>query len=145
MITNFLMVIDPHAPLVMFTFYHAQWSGYLQCNIFPSLGILQCYIEFDAHIVAMLEKLWVVLKVKILWHHNGTFGSLSSHYSYLFKGARPSLSALMRYPHCLGCWVLNIPRIVFHFQQDDHSTLLDVGAHVRLVFIPPRQHYEIPM
>jgi hypothetical protein len=49
----------------------------------------------------MLEKLWIVLRVKILWQHNGPFGSLSSHYSYFFKGARPSFSGLMCYPRFL--------------------------------------------
>jgi hypothetical protein len=41
-----------------------------------------------------------VIRVKILWHHNGPFGSSSCRSSCLFKGARPSLSGLMCCP-CL--------------------------------------------
>ncbi len=32
----------------------------------------------------------------------------------------------------LGCWVLNILRVVICFQQDNHPILLDVIAHVEI-------------
>jgi hypothetical protein len=44
----------------MFMFYYAQWPNYLQCIVFPSLGILQHYIEFNVHTIVMLEKILVL-------------------------------------------------------------------------------------
>jgi hypothetical protein len=57
------------------------------------------YISITYYLVALY---WVwclyhnyfgkAIKVKILWHHNRSFGMLSSHFSCFFKGVRPSLS-----------------------------------------------------
>jgi hypothetical protein len=34
------------------------------------------------------------------------------------------------------CWVLIDPTLVFHFQQDDHLSLLDAVAHVKIGIYP---------
>jgi hypothetical protein len=34
------------------------------------------------------------------------------------------------------CWVLIDPTLVFHFQQDDHLSLLDAVAHVEIGIYP---------
>jgi hypothetical protein len=39
-------------------------------------------------------------------------------------------------PAFLGCWVLIILALVFHFQHDDHSTLFDAMAHVETSTYP---------
>jgi len=62
----------------------------------------------------MLEKLWV-LKVKIFWHHNGPFGSLSNHYSSFFKWARSSLTGLMCCPHFFRVFGFDRSCISFSF------------------------------
>jgi hypothetical protein len=36
----------------------------------------------------------------------------------------------------LGCWALITLALVFHFQPDDHLTLFDVGAHVKIGISP---------
>jgi hypothetical protein len=44
----------------------------------------------------MLKK---TIRVRILWHHSGPFGLLSSRSSCFFKGVRPFLSGPTCYPH----------------------------------------------
>jgi len=39
------------------------------------------------------------IRVKILWHHSGPFGSSLGHSSYFFKGLKPSLGGLTYCPH----------------------------------------------
>ncbi len=56
MIIN-LKLTNFQATFVMFSLCYAQRLSYLQCTVFPSLGILQRYTEFDVHIIVMLEKL----------------------------------------------------------------------------------------
>jgi hypothetical protein len=74
----------------MFLFCYAQWPNYLQHVVFPSPSILQRYIEFHVHTIAMSKKL---LKY-------GSFGTIVGHWlvighsSCFFRGARPSLSGL---------------------------------------------------
>jgi hypothetical protein len=57
MIANLPMLTNPQATFTMFSLCYAQWPSYLQRTIFPSLGILQRYIEFDVRTIAMLQKL----------------------------------------------------------------------------------------
>jgi len=57
MIINLFMFTNFQATFVMFSLCYAQPLNYLQCIVFPSLGILQRYTEFDVHIIVMLEKL----------------------------------------------------------------------------------------
>jgi len=55
MIINLLMLTIFQATFVMFSLCYAQRLNYLQCTVFPSLGILQHYTEFDVYIIVMLE------------------------------------------------------------------------------------------
>jgi hypothetical protein len=66
------MFVDPQAAFAMFLFCYAQQLNYLQCIIFPSLGILQHYTKFDACTMVMLEKL---LKL-------GSFGTIVGHLAH---------------------------------------------------------------
>ncbi len=58
-----------HETFTMFSLCYAQHLGYLLCIMFPSLGILQHYIEFDTSTIATLEKLFGV----------GSFGCSIGH------------------------------------------------------------------
>jgi len=57
MITNLPMFIDLQTTFATFSFCYAQRPNYLQHTIFPSPGILQHYIKFDACTIITLEKL----------------------------------------------------------------------------------------
>jgi hypothetical protein len=70
MIDGLPMLVDLQVDFVMFTFCYAQWLNYLQHNVFPSLGILQHYIEFNVRTIAMLEKLLVLR----------SFGTIVGHF-----------------------------------------------------------------
>jgi hypothetical protein len=88
------MFTNLQATFVMFSLCYAQWPSYLHCTIFPSPGILQHYIEFDAYTIAMLEKLL----------GSKSFGTIVGHLvhchsSCFFSGARFSWSGLMCYFH----------------------------------------------
>jgi len=71
--------------------------------------------------VVMLYQLWCLyhsyvgeaIRVKILWHYNGSFGSLSNHSSCVFREARPSFNGPTCYYHfrrILGfdCFYINL-------------------------------------
>jgi hypothetical protein len=66
------MFTDPPIAFAMFSFCYAQWPSYLQCIIFPSPSILQCYTKFNVRTIAMLEKL---LKSR-------SFGTTVSHLAH---------------------------------------------------------------
>ncbi len=51
------------------------------CNIILSLMLYHSYVR-------------KAIRIKILQHHSGPFGSSLSHSSSIFKGAKPSLSGL---------------------------------------------------
>jgi len=55
-IVSRVMLTDPQAAFVTFSFCYAQRPNYLQYIVFPSLGILQRYTEFDVRNIIMLEK-----------------------------------------------------------------------------------------
>ncbi len=63
------MFVDLQVAFAMFLFCYAQRPSYIQCNVFPSLGILQHYTNFDVHTIAMLEKLL----------GSGSFGTTMGH------------------------------------------------------------------
>jgi hypothetical protein len=97
----------------MFSFCCAQWLSCLQCIIFPSLGILQCYIEFDAHTIAMLKKPLAL----------GSFGTIMGHLACRHVTIFTSLGALglPLVVRCatlafLRCWVLIVLVPVSRFQ-----------------------------
>ncbi len=85
-----------------------------------------------------------VIRVKILWHHNGPFGSSSSHYSCLVKGAQPILNCPTCYP-CLfrmlgfdySCTSLFFPTRWSPYYSWCSETCKD------WYFIPSRSHYMI--
>ncbi len=76
------------------------------CDVFILLcsvaGLFTTYCIFIIRYFVTLHWIWClyhsyvgeVVRFKIFWHHNGPFGSSSSHYSYFFKGARRSFSGL---------------------------------------------------
>jgi hypothetical protein len=82
------MLVNFHVAYVMISLCYAQQPCYLQHIVFPSLGLLQHYTEFDVCTIAMLEKLLGL----------GSFGTamghlaLLGHYFYFFNGVRPSFS-----------------------------------------------------
>ncbi len=57
MIINLFMFANPQATFAMLSFYYVHRPNYLQHIVFPLIGILQHYIEFDACTIAMLKKL----------------------------------------------------------------------------------------
>jgi hypothetical protein len=81
------------------------------CHVFTLLcltvKLLIMYCISITRYFAMLYWVWCsyhsyikkAIRVKILWHHNGPFGLLSSHFFCFFKGVRPSLSGPTCYPH----------------------------------------------
>jgi hypothetical protein len=71
-IFSFLLLVDFHVAFVIFLLCYAQYLGYLFSIVFPSLGILQHYVEFDIHTIVMLEKLLGV----------GSFGGSTGHLAY---------------------------------------------------------------
>jgi hypothetical protein len=96
--------------------------------------ILQHNGEFDSHTMAMLEKL---LGTR---YFNITISHLVCHQINLlvFLGGigLPLMVELLALAF-LGCWVLLIPALVIHFQQDDHLIVFDTVAHVEIgIFFP---------
>jgi hypothetical protein len=76
--------IVPSGKIIYFVLYfHHQVS----CSVIPSLMLDHSYVR-------------KAIKVKILWHHNGSFGSLLGHSVYFFKGPMPSFNGLTCCP-CL--------------------------------------------
>ncbi len=132
MIASFPMFIDLHVTFAMLSlclpndqatynilYFHHQVS----CNVIPNLMFIHNYVR-------------KTIRLRILWHHNGPFGLLLGHFSYFFKGVRPSFNGLTSYFAFLGCWALIALTLVFHFQQDDHLTLFYVVAHVKTDIYP---------
>jgi len=95
--------------------------------MFPSLNILQHYIEFDTHIIISLEKLFDVRSFGGYIGHlvcfQATFFISFVKLDFLSVVQTATLSFL-------GCWALIIFALVTHFLEDDHSILLD--AHVEI-------------
>jgi hypothetical protein len=66
-------------------------------------------------------------------------GHLARHQAILITSSRGLGLPLMVQrvaPAFLGCWVLIVLALVFCFQQDDHFTLFDVVAHVKIDTYP---------
>ncbi len=53
-IFSFLLLIDYHVAFVMFLLCYAERPCYLFHILFPSLSILQHYVEFNIHTIVML-------------------------------------------------------------------------------------------
>jgi len=66
MIFSLPMPIEPQVVFAMLSLCCAQCPGYLFRTMFPSLGILQHYVEFDIHDIIMLEKLLGAFLVVLL-------------------------------------------------------------------------------
>ncbi len=54
------MLANLHVAFVMFLLCYVSWPGYLLHIMFPSLGILQHYVEFVIRTKTTLEKLFGV-------------------------------------------------------------------------------------
>jgi hypothetical protein len=106
----------------------AQRSSYLQRIIFPSLGTLQHYTEFDVRTIAMLEKLLNLRSFSIIVG-NLAYPQLTPHASSEGLG----LPSVVQHVALIffKCWVLITFALVFHFQYDHHPILLDLMAHVK--------------
>jgi hypothetical protein len=80
--------------------------------VFPSLGILQHYVEFDTHTIIMLEKLLGVGSfggsIGHLIHCQATLPIFSNELSFLFMVHTTA-------PTFLGCWALIILALVICF------------------------------
>jgi len=68
-ISSLPMLVDSHVAFAMLSLCYAQCLSYLLHTTFPSLDILQHYIEFDARTIVMLKKLLGV----------GSFGDSIGH------------------------------------------------------------------
>jgi len=97
----------------MFSFCYAQQPSYLQHTIFPAPSILQHYIEFDARIVAMLEKLL----------GSGSFGTTVGHLVscqviFLASSRGLGLPSVVQCatPTFLRCWALIAFALMSRFQ-----------------------------
>jgi len=65
--------------------------------VFKYLATL-CWVWFAYH--NYIRK--YIIGCGIFWHYNESFGLLSNHFTYNFKGAWPFLSGLIYYPWLLG-------------------------------------------
>jgi hypothetical protein len=63
------MLANPHVAFVMLSFRYVEHLGYLLHIIFPFLGILYHYVEFDLRIMAILKKLLDVGSFSIMVGH----------------------------------------------------------------------------
>ncbi len=88
MIFNFFMFIDFQTTFAMLSLCYAQPPSYLICIMFPSLSILQHYVEFDYCIIIMLKKLLGVKSfggsICHLIHRQATLPASSSRFGLLF-------------------------------------------------------------
>jgi hypothetical protein len=98
--------------------------------MFPSLVILQHYVEFNIRTIITLEKLLGV----------GSFGGYIGHLARCRTTILTSSSMLFEVPTIafafLECWALIVPTFVTHFQQDDRLILFDAVAHVETGISP---------
>ncbi len=95
--------------------------------MFPFLGILEHYVEFNINTIVTLEKLFGVRSFGGSIDH-------SDHHQYIFpvflgKLGLPSVIRTITSTF-LGCWALVTLALITCFQQDDHFIFLDVIAHV---------------
>ncbi len=108
---------------------HTQHLGCLLRIMFPSLGILQHYAEFDT-------------RIKILWEKllgTRSFGGFIGHLVrcqaiFLVSSSGFGLPFVVRIVALtfLRCLALIALTFVIRFQQDDHLIFLDVVAHVEI-------------
>jgi len=113
MIFNFPMLVDFQTAFAMFLLCYAQCLGYLLRIMFPSLDILQHYVEFNIHTIITLEKLLGA----------GSFGGSINH---LTCHQATLLTSLGRFglpyvvwtitPTFLWCWALIALALVTRFQ-----------------------------
>jgi len=109
MIFNFPMLVDFQTAFAMFLLCYAQCLGYLLRIMFPSLDILQHYVEFNIHTIITLEKLLGA----------GSFGGSINHltcHQPLFLLLWAGLASLM--------WFGLLPP---HFCGVGHSLLLHLS------------------
>jgi hypothetical protein len=113
MIFSFLLLIDCHVAFVMFLLCYAKRPCYLFHILFPSLGILQHYVEFNIHTIVMLQKLFGAR----------SFGGFINHPAHRQAILPPSLGKLnllfvvwIVTPTFLECWALITPAFVTRFQ-----------------------------
>ncbi len=79
----FHVIANPHVIFVMLSLYYAQCPSYLLHIMFPSLGILQQYVEFNTCTIITLEKL---IWCGIFWWFYWSLSSLLGHSSCFLGG-----------------------------------------------------------
>jgi hypothetical protein len=101
--------------------------------MFPSLGILQHYAEFNIRAISMWEKLL----------GTRSFGGFISHLArcqaiFLVSSSMFNLPFVVRIVTLtfLRCLALIALTFVIRFQQDDHPIFLDAIAHVEINISP---------
>jgi len=118
------------------------------CNAFillcPMTKLFISYYISITRYLATLYQVWCLdhnyvgetIKVKILWHYSEPFASSSDHFSYFFKGVRPSFSSLTCYPHLFRMLGFDCSCINLLFLANDHLILFNVVAHVKTNVYP---------
>ncbi len=111
---NLFMLVD--SPAVFMIFCFVMPNSQAACNV----------LYFIMYLV-VLYQLWClyhnyvgeVIRVKIIWHYNGSFGSLSNHFSCFFRGSRPSFNG----PTCYYCLLrmLGFDCFYIHFSFSTRS------------------------
>jgi hypothetical protein len=111
-ISNLPMFINLHVVFLMFSLCYTQRSGYLFCTMFPSLGILQHYVEFNTCTIVTLEKLFGVKSF------GGYIGHLvccqTTLITFSGKLGLPFVVQIVALAF-FGCWALIIPTLVICF------------------------------
>jgi len=95
--------------------------------MFPSLNILQHYVEFDTHSIISLENLFDVRSF------GGSIGHLVCFQAtFLVSLGKLDFLSVVQIAtfSFLGCWALIVLALVIHFQEDDHSILLDARVEI---------------
>jgi hypothetical protein len=113
MISNFPMLANPQTTFVMLSICYAYCPNYLFCTVFPSLGILQHYAEFDTCTITILEKLLGARSFDCSIHH------LARCQTILLTSLNGLglLFVVQTFPLAfLKCWTLITPALVIRFQ-----------------------------
>ncbi len=117
----------------MFPLCYVQWLGYLQHIVLPSPRILLHYTKFDARTITMLEKLLGSKSFGIIMGH---LACCQVIFFTSLGGLGLPLVVQRVAPTFLICWDLIVLTLTSCFQQDDHPTLVDVVAHVKIGTYP---------
>jgi hypothetical protein len=106
--------------------------------------LIACCISITRYFVALYRVscsyhsyVGKVIKVRILWHHNGPFGLLSSHSSCFFMGVRPSLTGSMCCSHLLKMLSFDhsCTSLLFPMGQSLSQPYFEESVRMKLTFL----------